>query len=86
MEAVNAAEAQRRQLLDVLLNTPDLARRYQQQVTFRNAVDVLIDTLPLHVQAMAKAADQVEFRREQMIEALNRTSGYGQEGWEWDRQ
>jgi hypothetical protein len=78
-------EARRRQMLDALLHTPDLLDRYRKQATFRNAVDVLIDTLPLHVKAMAEAADAVESRREAMVEAINRTNGAGAGGdWRLD--
>lgn len=82
---MNTAEARRKQLLESLLHTPDLRRKYQQQATFRSAIDVLVEVLPLHVKTMAEASDTVEFRREAMVEAINRTSGYGIGDWEWDR-
>ena len=49
---------QRGQLLVALLDTEDLVRRYHNQVEFRHAIDLMIRSLPHHVEALAKSADE----------------------------
>ena len=58
------AEVQRVRLLDALLNTEELIRKYHHQADFHHAIYLMVGALPQHVEAMAKSADEAEMLRD----------------------
>ena len=63
---------QRDQLLEALLNTEDLIRRYHYQADFHHAIELMVGALPQHVEAMAKSSDESEVLRREMIDRIER--------------
>lgn len=65
-------EEQRNLVLDALLNTQELRHRYHHQADFYHAMNLMVRSLPKHVEALAASADEAEVVRNDMIERLER--------------
>lgn len=75
---MNRTADQRNQLLNALLNTEDLIRRYHHQADFHHAVNLMVGALPQHISAMAKSADEAEdLRRKATEHTVRYVSGAG---------